>query len=118
MVVVDDGQFRSLPATIATARAFRALALGDVPGDLLHLRRAGGLPRDPAGPHRRVSQRDKAGDGGEVDEEAVVAIFPVAALSALAAGDSADLRGSGLAAHLDAVEGEPARARRAIGTSQ
>ena len=32
MVVVDNDQFRSLPASIATARAYRSLALGDVPG--------------------------------------------------------------------------------------
>jgi len=32
MVVVDQEQFRSLPASIATARAYRALALGDIPG--------------------------------------------------------------------------------------
>ena len=32
MVVVDIEQFRSLPASIATARAYRSLTLGDVPG--------------------------------------------------------------------------------------
>ena len=32
MVVVDEEQFRSLPASIATARTYRALALGDLPG--------------------------------------------------------------------------------------
>jgi LuxR family transcriptional regulator, maltose regulon positive regulatory protein len=32
MVVVDEGEFRSLPASIAAARAYRALALGDIPG--------------------------------------------------------------------------------------
>lgn len=32
MVVVDKEQFRSLPASIATARAYRSLALGDIPG--------------------------------------------------------------------------------------
>ncbi|MBI9043472.1 MAG: tetratricopeptide repeat protein [Anaerolineaceae bacterium] len=31
MVVVDNEQFRSLPASIATARAYRSLALGNVP---------------------------------------------------------------------------------------
>jgi LuxR family maltose regulon positive regulatory protein len=31
MVVVDKEQFRSLPASIATARAYRSLALGNVP---------------------------------------------------------------------------------------
>ena len=40
MVVVDDEQFRSLPATIATARAAHAQALGDVPGTVKYARRA------------------------------------------------------------------------------
>jgi LuxR family maltose regulon positive regulatory protein len=34
MVVVDKEQFRSLPASIATARAYRSLALGDIPGTI------------------------------------------------------------------------------------
>ena len=40
MVVVDEEQFRSLPATIATARAYRAMALGDVPGAVKNARQA------------------------------------------------------------------------------
>src|SRR5687767_12474972 len=40
MVVVDEEQFRSLPATIATARARHAQALGDVPGTVTYARRA------------------------------------------------------------------------------
>ena len=40
MVVVDEEQFRSLPATIATARAFHAQAVGDVPGAVKYARRA------------------------------------------------------------------------------
>jgi ATP/maltotriose-dependent transcriptional regulator MalT len=40
MVVVDKEQFRSLPASIATARAYRSLALGDVPGTIQYARRA------------------------------------------------------------------------------
>jgi LuxR family maltose regulon positive regulatory protein len=32
MVVVDEVEFRSLPASIASARAYRALALGDISG--------------------------------------------------------------------------------------
>ena len=40
MVVVDEEQFRSLPATIAIARAYRAQALGDVPGAVTYARRA------------------------------------------------------------------------------
>jgi LuxR family maltose regulon positive regulatory protein len=38
MVVVDEAQFRSLPATIASARAFHAQALGDVPGTVKYAR--------------------------------------------------------------------------------
>jgi LuxR family maltose regulon positive regulatory protein len=40
MVVVDEAQFRTLPATIAVARAYHAQALGDVPGTVKHARRA------------------------------------------------------------------------------
>jgi LuxR family transcriptional regulator, maltose regulon positive regulatory protein len=40
MVVVDEEEFRSLPVTIASARAYRAQALGDVSGTMEHARRA------------------------------------------------------------------------------
>ena len=40
MVAVDKEQFRSLPASIATARAYRSLALGDVPGTVKYARQA------------------------------------------------------------------------------
>jgi LuxR family transcriptional regulator, maltose regulon positive regulatory protein len=40
MVVVDEAEFRSLPASIASARAYRALALGDIPATIQHARRA------------------------------------------------------------------------------
>jgi len=40
MVVVDEEQFRSLPASIATARAYRSLALGDVPGTVKYAQQA------------------------------------------------------------------------------
>ena len=40
MVVVDDEEFRRLPATIEVYRAALALALGDVPGTVRHARRA------------------------------------------------------------------------------
>ena len=40
MVVVDKEQFRSLPASIATARAYRSLALGNVPGTVKYARQA------------------------------------------------------------------------------
>lgn len=39
-VVVDEEQFRWLPASIATARAYIVQALGDVPGSVIHARRA------------------------------------------------------------------------------
>jgi LuxR family maltose regulon positive regulatory protein len=38
--VVDEVQFRSLPASIATARAYRSLALGDVSGAVKYAQRA------------------------------------------------------------------------------
>ena len=40
MVVVDEEEFRSLPVTIASARAYKAGALGDVPGSVNYARRA------------------------------------------------------------------------------
>jgi LuxR family maltose regulon positive regulatory protein len=40
MVVVDTEQFRSLPATIATARAYRSLALGNVSGAVKYAQQA------------------------------------------------------------------------------
>jgi LuxR family maltose regulon positive regulatory protein len=39
MVVVDEEQFRSLPASLATARAYHAQAIGDVPGTLKYTQR-------------------------------------------------------------------------------
>jgi len=39
-VVVDEVQFRSLPASIATARAYRSLALGDVPAAVKYAQKA------------------------------------------------------------------------------
>ncbi len=43
MVVVDEEQFRSLPASIATIRAFLAQAFGDMPSTVKYARRAIGL---------------------------------------------------------------------------
>lgn len=40
MVVADEELFRLLPATIATARAYRALALSDIPGAIHYARQA------------------------------------------------------------------------------
>jgi LuxR family maltose regulon positive regulatory protein len=40
MFVVDKEQFRSLPASIATARAYRSLALGDIPGTVKYAQQA------------------------------------------------------------------------------
>jgi LuxR family maltose regulon positive regulatory protein len=40
MVVVDEVEFRSLPASIASARAYRALALGDISGTVKYARQA------------------------------------------------------------------------------
>jgi LuxR family maltose regulon positive regulatory protein len=40
MVVVDKEQFRSLPVSIASARAYHAQALGDTPGTIKFARRA------------------------------------------------------------------------------
>ncbi len=54
MVVVDSEQFRSLPASIATARAYRSLALGDVTGTVTYARQA--LERTPADDQARHNQ--------------------------------------------------------------
>jgi LuxR family maltose regulon positive regulatory protein len=51
MVVVDEEQFRSLPASLATARAYHALAIGDVPGTIKYAQRA--LDLLPEGDHPR-----------------------------------------------------------------
>lgn len=40
MVVADEEQFRSLPATIANARAFHAQSLGDLPGTVTYIQQA------------------------------------------------------------------------------
>ncbi|MFC2030566.1 tetratricopeptide repeat protein [Chloroflexota bacterium] len=47
MVVIDEEQFRSLPASIASARTYHAQALGDVASSVKHARRA--LDLLPAG---------------------------------------------------------------------
>ena len=47
MVVVDEAEFRSLPASIAAARAYRALALGDISSTKMYARQA--LALDPKG---------------------------------------------------------------------
>ncbi|CAG0971671.1 partial Serine/threonine-protein kinase PknK, partial [Anaerolineae bacterium] len=47
MVVVDEAEFRSLPASIAAARAYRALALDDISSTKMYARQA--LALDPEG---------------------------------------------------------------------
>ena len=54
MVVVDEEQFRFLPASIASARAYHSLAFGDVPGTAEYARRA--LDLLPPGDHTRRGQ--------------------------------------------------------------
>ncbi len=51
MVVADKEQFRSLPATIAAARAMRAVFMGDVPGTFNYSQQA--LKLVPKGDHFR-----------------------------------------------------------------
>jgi LuxR family maltose regulon positive regulatory protein len=56
MVIVDQEQFRSLPASIATARAYRSLALGDVPGAVKYARQALDLtPEDDQTRHNQAT---------------------------------------------------------------
>ena len=40
MVIVDEDQFRTLPASMATARAYIALSVGDMPGAVKHAQHA------------------------------------------------------------------------------
>ena len=54
MVVVDHDQFRSLPASIAIARAYRSLALGDIPGTVQYAQQA--LELTPADDRARYNQ--------------------------------------------------------------
>ncbi|MBK9711308.1 MAG: tetratricopeptide repeat protein [Kouleothrix sp.] len=50
-VIVDEQQFRTLPASVATARAYLAQARGDIPGSVAYGRRA--LDLLPEGDHLR-----------------------------------------------------------------
>ena len=52
MVVVDEAEFRSLPASIAAARAYRALALGDTGGTKMYARKALALVPEGENIHR------------------------------------------------------------------
>jgi LuxR family maltose regulon positive regulatory protein len=54
MVIVDEEQFRSLPASLAIARTYHAQAIGDVPGTLKYTQRA--LDLLPEGDHLRRGQ--------------------------------------------------------------
>ncbi len=51
MVIVDEAQFRNLPASIATARAYQTQARGDIPGSIKYGRQA--LDLLPEGDHLR-----------------------------------------------------------------
>ena len=51
MIIVDEAQFRTLPASIATARAYQTQARGDIPGAVKYGRRA--LDLLPAEDHLR-----------------------------------------------------------------
>ena len=51
MVVVDEAEFQSLPASIAAARAYRALALGDISGTKMYARQTLALVPDDITPH-------------------------------------------------------------------
>lgn len=52
MVVVDEAEFRSLPASIAAARAYRALALGDTGGTKMYAHKALALVPEGENIHR------------------------------------------------------------------
>jgi LuxR family maltose regulon positive regulatory protein len=51
MIVADEKEFRSLPASISAARAYRALALGDIPGTKMYARQTLALAPDETRPY-------------------------------------------------------------------
>jgi LuxR family maltose regulon positive regulatory protein len=51
MIVVDEAEFRSLPASIAAARAYRALALGDISSTKMYARQTVALVTEDTSPH-------------------------------------------------------------------
>ena len=51
MIVVDEVEFRSLPASIAAARAYRSLALGDISATKMYARQALTLDTENTSPH-------------------------------------------------------------------
>ncbi|MBM3123625.1 MAG: helix-turn-helix transcriptional regulator [Chloroflexi bacterium] len=51
MIVVDEAEFRSLPASIAAARAYRALALGDISATKMYARQALTHDTENTSPH-------------------------------------------------------------------
>ena len=53
MVVVDDAEYRALPASIASARAYRVSALRDIPGAIRHARQALALAAEDDAIRRR-----------------------------------------------------------------
>ena len=53
MVVVDEAEYRALPAAIASARAYRASALRDIPGAIRHARQALALAAEDDAIRRR-----------------------------------------------------------------
>lgn len=52
LVVVDEAEFRALPASISAARAYRALALGDIAGTRQYARQTLALVGDQESIHR------------------------------------------------------------------
>ncbi len=51
IIVVDEAEFRSLPASISAARAYRALALGDIDGTKMYARQTLALASEDTSPH-------------------------------------------------------------------
>ena len=51
MIVADEKEFRSLPASISAARTYHALALGDIPGTKMYALQTLALAPDETTPH-------------------------------------------------------------------
>ncbi len=114
MVVVDDEEFRRLPAAIELYRAAQALARGDVPGAVRHARRA--LDLSPADDHLcRASAAGLMGLGfwASGDLEAGHSAYAECMAGLRRAGHIADIFGCAIAlADIRRAQGRPSEAMR------
>ena len=101
---------RPSPARAAAAR-HRLVLVEQIGQHVAGDRRRGAGAAEAVLDHHRAGVARRA-DRREEDEQAVVAIAPGGAGAAALGADVADLRGAGLAGHLDVGEGQAAARRR------